>query len=191
MDFDEALEKLNSGTLPPAPREADAPPLDPAEMTRYDRDQAHKLIDRRLALMEAERVRQGEIERHWDRYEGVLDRRERHEAGIQACGSPVGASSYIQTQINYYGVMPAWPQPQFPYSATDTWFAPDQVVLRQDDDRRFMRRVWIGAVMCGLASLAMIWGLAAVFRFQGQQDAQQRAYHASSHTASVQVSKTP
>lgn len=189
-DFAEQVERLLSGELPPAPAEPardaattielghDGAPLDPAQTIRHDRQVLLQIDERQRETMRLKAEEREVIERHWDRWGAMLDR----QAEVQSMGGAVQpASGDTHYHVHYHGVMPSCqpvPQQPTPY-ATDGWYSapytPDP-----EADRRFMAKFWIAVVGCSLLAVSMIWGLASVSRYQGEQDARQKAYHATS-----------
>ena len=167
MNFDDELERLNRGELPPAPIPeviplgSDGLPIDPAQRVQFDRAQEHLLLDRREADRAALAVERREVEAHWARIPQAPTQ------GATSWGQPV-VNVHVHFDGGGYG-QPAY-QPTWPVYEQG-WCARNEAKL-----------IFVCVAGCAIIALAFMWILAATFRYQGERDAKERAYYAQSST---------
>lgn len=179
-DLDDELRRLLRGELPAAPSMAAIPqpviqlgpdglPLDPAQTRAWDQQQQFQLQQGHLAGLqaderarEARRAERQELEQHWGQ-----------EVQAQALVAQYRqAQPAVQYHVHYHVGVPAY-RPEPAYYPTTTY-----VPARSGRSEDWM--ILIAVVTCSLLALAVWWGIAVTFRYQGKQDAIRSAYDAPS-----------
>lgn len=163
-DFENDLQRLMEGNLPPAPMEGR--PADPAQMVEYHQNRAFALDERHretLALKAAERE---QVERHWDRWEQLQAQQQSIVGAVQPqMGAPT---------VNVYLQFAGYPQP-----APVTYQSWDYDAIRASN-RREDRRTAAMILVCVLMAIVGYWLVISAIHYAGEQDARKADYAAPS-----------